>query len=192
MKKLKIGFFGGSFNPPTDIHISLANELLSNKMLDKIIFVPVGDYYQKKNLIPAIHRYNMLKLATNKTKNMEVENIAIKHKETLFATDTLKLIYDKYYKEADIYFIMGMDNFEKMPTWKDYEKLINKYKFIVIERLKYNNNNNLENIIYYKNNHQKDISSTIIRNKIQEGKDVSKYIDVQVLKYIQENKLYNA
>ena len=59
----KIGFFGGCFNPPNNLHIEIANNLIKTKKLDKVVFVPVNDYYKKEGLIGAKHRYNMLKLA---------------------------------------------------------------------------------------------------------------------------------
>lgn len=168
----KIGFFGGCFNPPTNTHLNLAINLINQKKLDKVVFVPVGDYYNKNNLISAKHRYNMLKIATANYNNIKVEDIVINSKDKLYAVDTFKLISDKYSKECDIYFIMGSDNFEKMPNWKNYEDIKDKYKFIVIER-------------------REEISSTDIRDKIKRGEQVSEYIDSNVLKYIEENKLYN-
>lgn len=130
----KIGFFGGCFNPPTKVHINLANALIKSGLVDKVIFVPVGDYYNKQNLVSANHRYNMLKLLCNNNKFLDVENIASIHSNILYATDTFKKIYDKYNELAQIYFIMGSDNFKKMPTWKDYNRIITQYKFIVIQR----------------------------------------------------------
>ena len=167
----KIGFFGGCFNPPTNTHISLAINLINQKKLDKVVFVPVGDYYNKNNLISAKHRYNMLKIATANYNNIEVDDIVIKSKDKLYAVDTFKLINDKYNKECDIYFIMGSDNFQKMPIWKNYEDIKDKYKFIVIERTK-------------------DISSTDIRDKIKKGENVLDYMEQEVIKYIEDNKLY--
>ena len=167
----KVGFFGGCFNPPTNTHINLANKLIKDKVLDKVIFVPVGDYYSKQDLVSGFHRYNMLLKATENYKNIAVEDIAVKSKNKLYATDTFKLIYDKYSKINDIYFIMGSDNFEKMSTWKDYPLIKEKYHYIILERTE-------------------DISSTIIRSKIKNGEEISSYIDKNVLKYINENKLY--
>ncbi len=190
MKKEKIGFFGGCFNPPINTHVNLANNLIEANIVDKVIFVPVGDYYQKQNLVTAIHRYNMLKLACSNYKNLEVENIASTHKEKLFAKDTFKLLYEKYHNNTDIYLIMGSDNFEKMPKWKNYGDIIKKYKFIVLERLKHETTSNLENVLYFKNKQIEDISSTAIRNKLKSKEDVSNWINKDVLKYIHENKLY--
>ena len=169
MNKLKVGFFGGCFNPPSNVHINLANCLIKEKIVDKVVFVPVGDYYQKQNLVSSKDRFNMLKLACENFKNIELDNIATEHSERLFAVDTFKLIYEKYKETCDIYFIMGSDNFEKMPSWKNYEELIKEYNFIVIERPNHIINQTLNNVIYYKSNQTEDISSTYIRNKIKNG-----------------------
>ena len=77
MQKERVGFFGGSFNPPTNVHINLAKNLVKDKIVEKVIFVPVGDYYSKKDLIPANYRYTMLKLACNEIEFLEVEKIPL-------------------------------------------------------------------------------------------------------------------
>lgn len=189
MKKEKIGFFGGSFNPPTNMHIHLATKLIEDKLIEKLVFVPVGDYYKKQNLATAIDRYNMLKIACKDIKNLMVDNIASSHKNMLYATDTFELIANKY-KGAEIYFIMGSDNFKKMPSWKNYEEIIKKYKFIVIERPNYEETANLENVITYKIEQPEDMSSTKIRNMLKQGKDTSLYLNKNVTEYIKKHSLY--
>lgn len=88
----KIGFFGGCFNPPTNIHIRIANKLIEEGKLDKVIFVPVNDYYKKENLVQAKHRYNMLQLATKKYDKLEVDDIEIKENRKLCAVDVFEII----------------------------------------------------------------------------------------------------
>lgn len=186
---MRLGFFGGSFNPPSYIHINLAKTLIREYNLDKVIFVPVGNYYEKENLIDAKHRYNMLKLAIEE--NMDVEKIAIESKIKLYASDTFGLIKEKYYSE-DIFFIMGSDNFRKMPTWKNYEELIKNYKIIVIEReRKKIRNENSKNIIEYIPEKLSEIDSTRIRQMMKNNdEEAKKYLNNKVYEYIKENNLY--
>ena len=191
MSKKRVGFFGGCFNPPTNTHIKLANELVEHGVIDNVFFVPVGDYYKKDNLAPAIHRYNMLKIACKKYKNMGIEDIVLNQKESLCAIDTFKLIAEKYKDKAELYFIMGSDNYEKMPTWKGYEELITKYKIIVIERIKHEKIDIKDNIIMYRTEQKEDIASSNIRNMLKEKQDVSKYLDKDVIKYINDNSIYS-
>lgn len=160
--------------------------------MDEIIFVPVGDYYEKNGLITSKHRYNMLKLAIENIKEMEIETIAIESTIKLYAIDTFKLIKEKY-KNDDIYFIMGSDNYRKMPTWKNYKDLITNNKIIVIERERSEiRNNSCENIINFIPKKIETISSTEIRKMIKNKEDekVKKYVNENVYKYIQKNNLY--
>ena len=190
MKNKKIGFWGGCFNPPSCAHIDLAVNMLQDLNLDKIFFVPVGDYYEKNGLENSAHRYNMLKIATDKIDNLEVEDIELKTTEKLYAKDAFKILNEKY-NESDNYFIMGSDNFLKMPTWKEYESIIEKYKYIIVKRPNFNVNINIKNIIYYEPNQTKNISSTIIRKSLKEKNYIEGYIERDVYNYILENKLYN-
>lgn len=157
--------------------------------MDKIYFVPVGNYYEKSSLIEAKHRYNMLKLAIED--KMDVEKIAIESKIKLYAIDTFELLKEKYNKD-DIFFIMGSDNFRKMPTWKNYEKLKTNYNIIVIEREKKKiRNENQKNIIEFIPEKLAEIDSTQIREMFKNNeKNVKKYLNPKVYEYIQKNNLY--
>ena len=59
----RYGFFGGCFNPVTNAHIKLASQVVEKYSLDKLVFVPMGDKYQKPNLASEQTRYEMLKIA---------------------------------------------------------------------------------------------------------------------------------
>lgn len=181
----RIGFFGGCFNPPTNVHINMANNLIKQGKLDKVVFVPVNDYYKKQGLVEAKHRYNMLKLATKEYANLEVDDIEIKQNRELFAVDAFEIIGDTHRvhssphatfcrkRDTSLFLIMGSDNYNKMPTWKDYERIKDKYNYIVIER------------------NEKEISSTKIREMIKNGdKNVIQYLQKEVYEYIIDNELY--
>ena len=63
MINIKIGILGGSFNPPHKKHIEIAQKLIDKNYVNKVIIVPTGDNYDRKdNLVQFEHRYNMLKL----------------------------------------------------------------------------------------------------------------------------------
>lgn len=159
--------------------------------MDKVIFVPVGNYYEKNDLADANHRYNMIKLAVENNEKMDIETIAIESKIKLYAVDTFKLIKEKYNKD-DIFFIMGSDNFRKMPTWKNYEELKTNYNIIVIEReRKKIRHENPENIIEYIPEQLAEIDSTQIRKMIKnKEKEAKKYLNPKVYEYIRKNELY--
>ena len=176
----RIGFFGGCFNPPNNLHIEIANNLIKEGKLDKVIFVPVNDYYKKVGLIEAKHRLNMLKIAINYYNKLDVDDIEIKENKPLYAVDAFEIIQKSRFINKDnkddvdeIYYIMGSDNFKKMPTWKDYDTIKDKYNYIVIDRK------------------QESIPSTRIRKMIlDKDEEVKRYLDKDVYKYIIKNNLY--
>lgn len=132
----------------------------------------------------------MLKLAIEDNKQLEIEKIAIESKVKLYAADTFTLIKEKY-KKDDMFFIMGSDNFRKMPTWKNYEDLITNYNIIVIEReRKKIRNENPKNIIEFIPEKLANSDSTRIRNMLKNKKNVQEYLNPKVYEYIKQNNLY--
>ena len=185
MKNKKIGFFGGCFNPPTIAHIELANIAIEYAGLDKLIFVPMGNCYQKDELVDFKHRFEMLKIATSKFDKIEISDMQINQEHITYAIDSFKKIDEEY--KCEKYFIMGSANFEKIKNWKSYEEL-KKYKFIIFERNE--TIENTDNIIHICTKKFKNVSSKLIREQMKNNNENIDFIQKEVLKYIQENKLY--
>lgn len=197
----KYAFFGGSFNPPTLAHKTCAETILKQLGLDKLFFVPVGDAYKKHGLINEKYRYEMLKLICKENQKLDVCDIELNTNINYKAIDVFRLIKNKY-KDDEIYFIMGADNFENILNWKNCEELVSNYNFILLNR----NNINLEKIIskneilnkyshnFYCINNMKEIKicSTFIREKIKVDKIelIRDKLDINVLQYIEKNELY--
>ena len=192
---MKIGIFGGSFNPSHNMHRDIALELINKNYLDKVIYTPVGNNYNKKDLIDFKHRYEMIKLMIEKYNNLLISDINNddKYKYTYQILDYFKSIY----KDDQIYFICGSDNLNEFDTWMKYEYILNNYKLLVINR----NNDNIENILNkykkYENNIiianiiPRMLSSTVIRNNIN-SEEIKNYLDAKVYKYIKDNKIYKG
>lgn len=190
---MKIGIFGGCFNPPHNMHKNISLQLINNHYLDKVIYVPTGTSYKKDGLITFNHRYNMLKLLTKNNNNLLVTDISNSndYQYTYQVLDYFKEIY----KDAEIYFICGSDNLKELDTWKNYKYILTNYKLLVIKR----NNDNIDNILEKYKKYSKNIiisnikeeyiSSTYIRNNLNK-KEIKKLLDKDVYKYILTNKLY--
>lgn len=201
---MKIGFFGGSFNPPTYAHLNIAKDALAQAKLDKFFFVPVGNTYKKPELIDEKYRYKMLELMCNNEKNIFVENIEMNQTNNISTINAFDMIEEKYintYENVEIYYIMGADNFIKLPNWNDAEKLIQK-QYIIFKR----DNLNLEKFIeenellkkYQKNfkilelGENKDYRSSIIRNLVKEEnyEQAKKYTKAEVVEFIENEGIY--
>ena len=183
---MKIGFFGGCFNPPTIAHIELAKLAIRQAKLDKLIFIPMGNCYPKENLLDIEHRFKMLEIAAKNEEKIEISNMQFNQSSINYAIDSFRDI-DSQYNECEKYFIMGYDNFIKIENWKSSEEL-KRHNFIVFERNGMLNNE--ENVIFVKTKGFSNISSKQIREKIKNNQSVVEYINKNVFKYIQENKLY--
>lgn len=132
----------------------------------------------------------MLKICVEDYEEMDVEKLAVESKIKLYAIDTFRLIKEKY-RNDDIFFIMGSDNFKKMPNWKEYGNLINNYNIIVIEReIKKIKNKEKENIIDFVPKKLAEVNSTKIRDMIKNNKNVHKFLKPEVYEYIKKNNLY--
>lgn len=200
----RFGFFGGSFNPPTNAHISIAKEAISELNLDSFFFVPVGNLYSKPDLTDEKYRYDMLKIACKNEKDIYVEDIELNQLKPLSAIDAFNMIENKYNKNNDteIFFVMGADNFMKLPTWNNAKKMIEKYQYIIFERnnldiksyieanelLKENRKN--FNILKLDNN--EEVSSGIIRDliKMEKYEECKQFTKTEIIEYIKANKLY--
>ena len=186
---MKIGFFGGSFNPPTIAHLNLARQAVDDYTLDLFYFVPVNNYYDKQDLIDIDLRCEMLELICKNEEKLFVSRIEKEKNEKFAAIDIFKIIEKKYSKD-EIYFVMGEDNFEKMSKWKDYEDL-KKYRYIILQRqsdyeLKIDN----PKIQYMKNKENLKVSSSLIRKRLKEQQSIDDLVTEEIENYINNHKLY--
>ena len=184
---MKIGFFGGSFNPPTIAHLDLVKKAIQKYQLDKVYFVPVNNFYKKEDLLDIRQRINMLEIICSQETKISVSDIEVENDRPLKAIDVFEII-EKKFQENDIYFLMGEDNYLKISSWSNYNKLL-KYKYIVFQR-KRESSINKENVLYINSVENLNISSSIIREKIKNNESITNLVTSDIEKYIKENKLY--
>ncbi len=175
---MKYGIFVGSFNPITKAHLEIKDYLINNKIVDKIIYLPINN--QRKKRLDINIRINMLNLIIDNFS--EIDNIMLNYdKFNYLVINELEKKYD------NMYFILGTDVYKYFHTFDQYEELLKKYHYIVINRddaIKTMD----DNIIFvdYHNN----ISSTKVRELIRKKMDYSNYVDNRIEKYIKEHNLY--
>ena len=187
---MKIGIYVGSFNPPHKGHIKIVNHLINN-YLDKVIIIPTGNYWDKKDLVSINDRIKMLKYYENENIIIETKNNNIEYTYQILE----KL--SKEYSIDELYLIIGADNIISFDKWKNYQDIL-KYNLIILNR----SNIDIIKYLYKLNKKDKyiivndlpniDISSTMIRNKIKDSniKNILELIDKDIYEYIENNKLY--
>lgn len=193
---MKIGIFGGSFNPPHKMHKKIAKMLLKRKYIDKIIFVPTGTTYQyKTNLLPNKIRYDMLSILIKKEKNMSISKYEFSSTPK-YTYQTLKHFQTRYPND-EIYFICGLDNLSYMDKWEHGNEILKNYKILLIKRKTDNLNDVLQKYEEVKENiiitslKEKKTSSTNIREQLKKkDKKVLFQLPIGIYKYIKKHNLY--
>lgn len=206
MNKKIVAVYGGSFNPPTIAHEKISKDILSLDNVDKFIYLPVGDKYEKPELISSFHRLNMLEIMVNEIKksginSIEVSDLEVRSKKLLYTIDSLRAIKD-IYKDKDIAFVMGTDNLIDLENWEKPIELLEEFYFIVIERKNQNVEEILERFkflkkytnkfIILKKTSYEAVNSTFIRENINNISLIKDYVNKEVLKYININNLYGG
>ncbi len=212
-KKTKIGILGGTFNPIHVGHLRAAEEVCEALSLEKILFIPSGiPPHREEDLAPFDHRYQMVKLATEGNPHFAVLDIEGRRPGMSYTVDTLKEL-NRLYPLAKLYFILGLDAFLEIETWRSYKKLFSLAHFVIISRpgfdethigdvlkkifkdIKYDKEGMTFYIpgaldVLYRKITLLDISATLIRNLIKKGLSIRYLVPESVEQYIYEKGVY--
>ena len=193
MSKEKIGLFFGTFDPIHNGHLRIAKYITEEKLADKVwlVVTPENPIKVGSKISSFNHRFNMAKIATENYDNIIPSDLEVNLKKPNYTIDTLEYISNKL-KDIEFSLIIGEDNYKIFDTWKDYKKIINKYKIFIYPR-KGTLNENLhiinENTMYI-GGPRIDLSSTNIRKIVSNNSDPKDLISSKVMEYINSNKLY--
>lgn len=198
---MKTGVFGGTFNPVHNGHIMLAEYCMDSVGLDRIIMIPtaVPPHKISNNLASENDRLNMCKLACRGKENFFVSDIEIKRQGKSYTYETLTQLKE-IYPDDHLYTIMGADMFLTLNRWKNPEIIFEKSSIITIPRDE-ENKHELEN--FYNKvlkamgassvilpNPVMSVSSTFIRENLDNFNLISDMLDKGVYDYIIKNNLY--
>lgn len=187
---MRIGIYGGSFNPPHRGHENITKLIIKELKLDELLIIPIGTpCHGKTNLIDSNERYKLCELSFKDIDKVKISRIEIDSNDTSYTYDTLKKIIKSYGKEHEYFEIIGEDSAAYFDKWKDYKKILKLAKVVVLKRRGYTSVINSDNIIEIENDYY-DISSSKIRHSIRKGKDCKEFLKKEVLDYIQNKELY--
>lgn len=185
---------GGVFDPIHYGHLFTAEEARIELKLDKVIFVPCyKPVHKNENKISnSQHRYQMTVLATENNPFFEVSKIEIQRSGFSYSIDTVKEFMKKYNFKVKITFITGADAFLEFDTWYKSEELIKLCEFVAVTRPGYNLSKLDKEFkgIKIMKNPALPISSTDIRKRIKQSKNIKYLLPAEVEEYIYKNKLY--
>jgi nicotinate-nucleotide adenylyltransferase len=191
---MKIGLFFGTFNPIHIGHLTIGNHIVEHSDLDQVWFMvtPQSPFKQKSSLLDNHQRLEMVYLATKDYDKLRPCDIEFGLKQPNYTIDTLTYLEEKY-PEHQFALIMGEDNLKSLHKWKNYELILDHYAIYVYPRI--SNGSRPERF----KNHPKiftvsapimELSSTFIRNEINEGRNIRPMLPEHVWHYIDEMNFY--
>lgn len=192
---MKLGIFGGTFNPVHNGHIQNAVFIKDSLKLDRILFIPVKAPVHKKldgNVSPK-QRLEMLELALAEYDSLSPEPMELERAEPSYTIYTLQALRGKY-PAADFYLILGADAFNSIDTWLCSDDIVSSVMLVIIGR---NGDEELRPDLLHRitwlikaENVLIDISSSLVRQRIRDGEDISSLVPPAVAGYIKERGLY--
>ncbi|WP_210366915.1 nicotinate-nucleotide adenylyltransferase [Bacillus sp. REN3] len=187
----KIGILGGTFNPPHTGHLLIANEVLQTFGLEEVWFMPnqVPPHKDVPSPVSNADRLAMLELAIGDNPDFRIEMIELERNGKSYTYETMKLLKNRH-KDADFYFIIGGDMVDYLPNWHKIDELLEMVKFVGVNRPAYEGKTNYK--ILFTETPQMDISSSMIRNRVKEGKSIRYLLPEPVRVYIEEHGLYGT
>lgn len=196
---MKIGLFGGTFDPIHIGHMILMENVINNLDLDKIYVLPNSNPPHKlENKKTALNlRLKMVNETIKDNPKLEINDYDYRDNEIHYTFNTINY-FKKSYLNDEFFFIMGEDSFLDIEKWKNYKEIL-KENLIIFKRYSNKNFSLISKInqvrkynknIYLIDNIALDISSTLIRNLVKENKSIRYLVNDEVINIIKEEKLY--
>lgn len=200
MGKKRVGIFGGTFDPIHIGHLIVAETIMDEFHLDKVVFIPaaVPPHKLDKQISPAKHRYMMTMLATCSNPRFQVSDMEMHRQGPSYSRDTLAQLLEEHGRDTEFYFIVGADSVENLHTWNRIDELLTMCHFIgasrpgcmpdmekIAQRF-----GPLAEKIHCLETPELEISSTEIRHRVGQKRTIRYIVPETVEQYIYEEKLY--
>lgn len=197
---MKIGIFGGSFDPVHSEHVRLAEEAVKSLGLDKIFIMPAfaPPHKRGKTLSPATHRLKMCENAFSHLPQAVISDYEIASGGTSYTYLTCQYFKDQF-KDAELFWLVGTDMLRDFPTWKNPLKILETVKLAVCARAETGEWLAKERELFFQKfgydfavvpYNGKDVSSTEIRVLAGAGMRITDFVGETNADYIEKNGLY--
>ncbi|MCZ0756952.1 nicotinate-nucleotide adenylyltransferase [Anoxybacillus sp. J5B_2022] len=187
----KIGIFGGTFDPPHNGHLLMANEVLHALMLSEIWFMPnhIPPHKQHEQVTNSDDRLHMLKLAVADHPQFKIETIELERGGASYTYDTMRQLKTMYPND-EFYFIIGADMVEYLPHWYCIDELVQLVTFVGVKRPGFSLRTPYP--IVEVEIPEFAVSSSLIRERVKQGKSIRYLVPECVRQYIEGKRLYGT
>lgn len=188
----KVGLFFGSFNPVHNGHIEIARYVLAERIVEQVwlIVSPQSPFKESELLLAFDHRFKMAELATADFPRIVVSDAEAMMPVPSYTVDTLHKLRSEH-PETEFVLLMGGDNLEGFSGWKDHDLILKEHHIICYARA----GANLDEFgshprVQVLESSLLDESSTVVRQQLNRGDDVSRFLHPSVHQYLVENQLF--
>lgn len=190
---MKIGIFGGTFNPVHIGHAIIANYVIQHSGLDRLWMMvsPLNPFKVAQGEMYDTERLRMVEMVSHKLDDVETSGFEFSLPRPSYTIDTLNALQSKF-PDYEFFLVIGADNWASFDKWNRSEEILSKYKILVYPRRDY------EIVVpkQYESNVTVidaplvEVSSTEIREGISQMKNMSFYLPDDVYRFILKNKMY--
>ena len=193
-KNIKLGVFGGSFDPPHNAHLELVRSVVVELDLDHVLVTVAKDPWQKsasRKITDSTHRLEMTRLLFRDYSDATVTDIEFELGGESNTAATLRALRSMY-QSAEFFLLLGYDSAIGIETWRDPDSILAQSKVVVVERPGFTNMklpSILSSAIHLQGINL-DISSESIRSRLENEENISGLIPDDIRNYIAEHGLY--
>lgn len=187
---MKIGIFGGTFDPPHNGHQLVTEELIKKKIVDQVWYVPVFQHPWAERLSKKFAPYE-LRVAMLELLIKDHKRIKIKHfKQKSYTYDTLEH-FRQLYPGYEFFWVMGSEYLPKFSDFLSMHPRLIDYHFYIYPRSGYPKEPLYPNMTLLDKMPEIEVSSTQIRKLLEQQKSISSLVSTDIRKYIKEHKIYS-
>ena len=192
---MKIGIFGGSFDPIHIGHAIIAHHIISNGVVDRLWMMvsPMNPLKaDKERQVADTDRLRMVEMVTRHMEHVETSAFEFTMPKPSYTIDTLNALQAKF-PDDEFYLVIGADNWTVFDKWRSREEILAKYHLLIYPRLGHEViiPEGLKDRVTLVDAPIIELSSTQIRERLANGKSVRYYVPDEVLNYIEHKHLYH-
>ncbi len=197
MAKKRMMLYFGSFNPVHRGHTALAEYAIEKGLCDEVAMIisPQNPFKQDMKMAAEMDRYTMVEIACRNSRfpnHIKPSVIEFLLKKPSYTINTLRYLQQNNGDMMDFTILMGSDLINTLPKWREAEKIMEEFDIFVYPRPNIDMTFSTERTTFLADAPQYDYSSTEIREALQQGRNINKMVDGEVLDYIKEKKLWKA
>lgn len=191
---MKIGIFGGSFNPIHSGHAIIAHHIISSGAVDRLWLMvsPVNPLkVGLEQQVADTDRLRMVEMVTRPLENVETSAFEFTMPKPSYTIDTLNALQAKF-PDDEFYLVTGADNWVIFERWRNSEEILAKYHLLVYPRLGYEVviPEELRDRVTLVDAPIIELSSTAVRERLAQGLSARYYVPDEILSYIERKGLY--